>query len=112
MSHQGESLLQEFQHFLERLQSGINKGLDNNLVTIYIKKAMEVHLNVRDVKKKIPTTFEIKDKIKRVPIAFVIKEEVEEPEGIEIVHKKVNLSGIPNLVQEYNIKYLNYLYYR
>jgi hypothetical protein len=27
MSHQGESLLQEFQHFLERLQSRINKGL-------------------------------------------------------------------------------------
>jgi hypothetical protein len=112
MSHQGESLLQEFQHFLERLQYGINKGLDNNLVTIDIKKAMEVHLNVKDVKKKVLTTFEIKDKVKRVPIAFVIKEEVEEPEGIEIVQKKVNLNCIPKLVQEYNIKYLNYLYYR
>ncbi len=59
MSHQGESLLQEFQHFSERLQFGINKGLDNNLVTIDIKKAMEVHLNARDVKKEVLTIIEI-----------------------------------------------------
>jgi hypothetical protein len=62
MSHQGESLLQEFQHFLERLQYGINKGLDNNLVTIDIKKAMEVHLNVKDVKKEVKLHLKLKIK--------------------------------------------------
>jgi hypothetical protein len=85
MSRQGESLLQEFQHFLERLQFGINKGLNSNLVTITTKKIMEIHLNVRDVKKEVLTTFQIKDKIEIVPIAFVVKEEVEEPEGIKIM---------------------------
>jgi hypothetical protein len=63
MSHQGEGLLQKFQHFIERLQSGINKGLDNNLVAIQIKKAVEVHPNSRDVKKKVLTTFEIMKKV-------------------------------------------------
>jgi hypothetical protein len=64
----------------ERLQFRNNKGLDNNLVTTYIKKVVEVHLNARDEKKEI--TFEIREKVERVPIAFVIKEEVEELEGI------------------------------
>jgi hypothetical protein len=63
------------------------------------------------VKKEFLITFEIRKKIGRIPIAFVIKEEVEEFEGIELVHKKVDLSGIPKLVQKYNIKYSNYLYY-
>jgi hypothetical protein len=63
MSHQGEILLQEFQHFLERLQSKINKGLNNNLITIDIKKAVEIHPNARDVKKKIFTMFEIWEKV-------------------------------------------------
>jgi hypothetical protein len=111
MSHQGESLLQEFQHFLERLQSKINKGLNNNLIITNIKKAIEIHPNARDVKKKILIMFEIWEKIEQVPIAFVVKEEVEELKGIEIVQKKVDLSGIPKLVQEYNIKYLNSFYY-
>jgi hypothetical protein len=68
---------------------------------------MEVHPNIKDVKKEVLTTFKIKDKVERILIAFVIKEEVEEPKGIKIVQKKVNLSGIPKLVQEYYIKYLN-----
>jgi hypothetical protein len=38
MSHQGESFLQKFQHFLETLQFEINKGLNNNLITTEIKK--------------------------------------------------------------------------
>jgi hypothetical protein len=38
MSHQGESSLQEFQHFKKKIQFGINKGLDNNSITIEIKK--------------------------------------------------------------------------
>jgi len=37
--------------FLERLQYGINKGLDNNLVTIEIHKVIEVDPNAREVKK-------------------------------------------------------------
>jgi hypothetical protein len=78
MSHQGESLFQKFEHFLKILQFGINKGLDNNFVTINIKKVVEVHPNVRDVKKEILITFEIKDKVKIVHIAFVVKEEVKE----------------------------------
>jgi len=78
MSHQGESLFQEFGHLFKRLQFGINKGLDNNFVTINIKKVVEVHLNVRDVKKEILITFEIKDKVKIVHIAFIVKEEVKE----------------------------------
>jgi hypothetical protein len=62
------------------------------------------------VKKEIITTFEIREKV-GVPIAFVVKEEVEELEGIERMQEKVNMNGIPKLVQEYNIKYLKYLYY-
>jgi hypothetical protein len=78
MSHQGESLFQKFEHFLKILQFGINKGLDNNFVTINIKKVVEVHPNVRDVKKEILITFEIKDKVKIVHSAFVVKEEIKE----------------------------------
>jgi hypothetical protein len=52
MSHQGESSLQKFQHFIKWLQSAINKGIDNNLITIEIKEAIETHPNSRDVKKK------------------------------------------------------------
>ncbi len=74
MSHQGESSLQQFPHFLKRLQYGINKGLDNNLITIEIKNAFEIDHNARDLKKKILTTFEIREKIEKVPIAFVVKE--------------------------------------
>jgi hypothetical protein len=63
MSHQGESLLQEFQHFLERLQSKINKGLGSNLVKTKIKKIIKLRPNARDVGKKILVTFEIKEKV-------------------------------------------------
>jgi hypothetical protein len=47
------------------------------------------------------------EKVERVPNAFVVKEEVEKLKGIEIVQKKIDLSSIPKLVQEYNIKYSN-----
>jgi len=76
MSHQGGSSLQKFQHFLKRLQFGINKGLDNNLITTKIKKAVEIDPNVRDVKKEVLTTFEIREKVGKIPIAFVVKKEV------------------------------------
>ncbi len=73
--------MQKF-HFLEGLQFRINKGLNNNLITIEIKKTIEVDHNAGDVKKEVFITFEIKEKVKWVPIAFVLKEEVEELEGI------------------------------
>jgi hypothetical protein len=60
MSHQGESSLQEFQYFLERLQFGVNKGLNNNLIP-KIKKAIEINPNARDVKGEVLITFEIKE---------------------------------------------------
>jgi hypothetical protein len=82
MSHQGESLLQKFQFFLERLQFEINKGLNNNLITTEIKKVVEIHPNATDVKKKVLTVFEIKEKVEHIPITFVVKEEVEELEAI------------------------------
>jgi len=76
MSHQGGSSLHEFQCFLGRLQYGINKGLDNKLVTIEIKKVIEVDPNAREVKKEVPTTFKIKEQVKKVFITFVVKEKV------------------------------------
>ncbi len=54
--------------------------------------------------KKVFPTFEIREKVEIVLIV-VIKEEVKELEGIEIVQKKVDLSGIPKLEQEHDIKY-------
>jgi hypothetical protein len=107
MSHPSESSLQEFEHFIERLYFGINKRLDNNLITTKIKKVKEVNLNVRDMKKEVLTTFEIREKIEKNPIAFVVKEEVEELEIIRMVQKNVDFNGIgfrvcvPKLVQEY-----------
>jgi hypothetical protein len=65
MSHQGESELQEFQSFFLKLQFGINKGLNNNLATIEIKKVIEIDLNTREVKKEILVAFEIKEEVKR-----------------------------------------------
>ncbi len=44
--------------------------------------------------------FEIWEKVEQVPIAFAVKEDVEELEGIEIVQTKVNMNGIPKLIQE------------
>jgi len=85
MSHQSESSIQEFQHFLKRLYSRINKGLDNNLITTKSKKVVEVHLNAKDVKKEVLITFEIREKVEKVPIAFIIKEEIEKFERIELV---------------------------
>jgi hypothetical protein len=82
MSHQDESSLQKFQHLKKRLLFRINKRLDNNLITIEIKKAIKVDPNARDVTKEVLIKFEIKEKVERVPIAFVVKGEVEELEGI------------------------------
>jgi hypothetical protein len=111
MSHQGESELQEFQSFLKILQVGINKGLQNNLITTEIKKVIEVDLDTKEVKKEVPVTFEIKEEVKGVFITLVVKKEIEELEKLDIVQKMPNMNGIPKLVQMYTIKYSNYLYY-
>jgi hypothetical protein len=82
--------------FLERLQYGINKGLDNNLVTIEIKNVIEVNPNAMEVKKEIPTTFKITEEVKKVLITFVVKKEVKEFEEIKTMQTKTILNGIPS----------------
>jgi hypothetical protein len=62
--------LQEFQSFFFKLQFGINKGLNNNLATIEIKKVIEIDLNTREVKKEILVAFEIKEEVKGVLITI------------------------------------------
>ncbi len=69
--------MQEFQCFLERLQTRFNKGLGTNLVIMDIMKEIKVNSNAREVKINIPITFEIKEEVETVPITFAIKEEVE-----------------------------------
>ncbi len=54
----------------------INKGLDNNLATTKIKKAIEVDPNAKEVDWKVLTTFEIKEEVEKVPSIVIIKEEV------------------------------------
>jgi len=102
--------MQKFQHILKILQSRINKKLNSNLIIAKIKNVVKVHLNAKDVKKEVIITFEIRERV-GVPIEFTVKEEVEMLEGIEKMQENVDISGIPKLVQEYNIKYLKYLYY-
>ncbi len=109
-SHHSESSMQKFQHILKILQSRINKKLNSNLIIAKIKNVVKVHLNAKDVKKEVIITFEIRERV-GVPIEFTVKEEVEMLEGIEKMQENVDISGIPKLVQEYNIKYLKYLYY-
>ncbi len=52
-----------FNIFFKRLQYGINKGLDNNLIITKVKKAVKINHNARDVKKEVIITFEIKEKV-------------------------------------------------
>jgi len=51
--------------------------------------------------KKVFITFEIMEKVERVPIVFCSQR------GSRNSGKKKDLSNIPKLVQEYNIKYSN-----
>jgi hypothetical protein len=82
-------------------------GLEIDLATIDMKKEIEIDFNAREIKIEILATFEIKV----VPITFVIKNEIKKLEEMEIMQEKPNLTNIPKLVQEYIIKYSNYLYY-
>jgi len=75
-----------------------------------MKKEVEVNLNAREVKIEDPITFEIKKEVEVVPITFAIKDEIKKLEEMEIVHKKANLTNIPNLVQKYIVKYSNCVY--
>ncbi len=98
MSHQVKILLQEFQFFLERLQYWIDMGLEINLVTIDIKKEIEIDFNAREVKIEIPITFDIKEEVEVVPITFVIKNKVEKLEKMKVMQEKPNLTNIPKLI--------------
>jgi hypothetical protein len=63
-----------------------------------MKKEVEVNLNAREVKIEDPITFEIKEEVEVVPITFAIKDEIKKLEEMEIIHKKSNLTNVPNLV--------------
>jgi hypothetical protein len=78
------------------LQSRINKGSDNNLVTIDIKKVVEVHPNARDVKKEVLTTL---GRSRKSSYCICSQGENKKLEGIKIVQKKANMNGIPKLIQ-------------
>jgi hypothetical protein len=60
MSYEAKSSLQKFESFIKRLQSGINKGLDGELVASKIKEV--------EVKKE--------EEVEVVLLAFTIKEDV------------------------------------
>jgi hypothetical protein len=98
------------------LQSGINKKVGLNLVTIEVKKEVDdLVLVVFELKKEVEETIcaeiEIKEKVKD-PTSFGIKQEVEsELQDLIIVPEKANLSGIQKLVQEYTNEYSQHLYY-
>jgi len=103
MSSLATSSLQEFQPFLERLQGGINKKLDLELVAIEVKHEVNGIVHVvfelrEEVEETICVEIEIKEKVED-PTTFGIKQEVEyELQDLRIVLEKVDLSGIPKLV--------------
>jgi hypothetical protein len=110
------SSLQKFQSFLERLQGGINKKVDLDLVTIEVKKEVNSIVPIvfklrKEVEETVCVEIEIKEKVKD-STTFGIKQEVEfELQDIAIMLKKADLNGMPKLVQEYTNKYSQYLYY-
>jgi len=70
MSQEIGNLLQKFENFLKRLQSGINKGLDGELVASKIK---EVKVKKEEEVKAIFLTFDTKKEVETVIPTFVIK---------------------------------------
>jgi len=70
MSQEVRSLLHKFESFLKRLQKGINKGLDGELVASKIK---EVEVKRKEKVKAILPTFEIKEEVEIMIPPFVIK---------------------------------------
>jgi hypothetical protein len=105
MSQEVGRSLEKFESFLEKLQNGINRGLDGELVAYKIK---EVKVKREEVEEVLPT-IETKEELEIVIPTFVIK--LKQVEKNEIVQKKEKLNGIPKLVQEYINKYSNYIYY-
>ncbi len=70
MSQEIWSLLHKFESFLKRLQNGINKGLDGELVASKIK---EVEVKKKEKVEAILPTFEIKEEVEIMIPPFVIK---------------------------------------
>jgi hypothetical protein len=70
MSQEIGNLLQKFENFLKRLQSGINKGLDGELVASKIK---EVKVKKEEEVEAIFLTFDTKKEVETVIPTFVIK---------------------------------------
>jgi len=70
MSQEIGNLLQKFEIFLKRLQSGINKGLDGELVASKIK---EVKVKKEEEVEAIFLTFDTKKEVETVIPTFVIK---------------------------------------
>jgi hypothetical protein len=73
MSYEVRSLLHEFQCFLERLQFGVNRGLEVYSAITKIKKEIKIDYNAREVKIKVFAKFEIKEQVYVVLITFEIK---------------------------------------
>ncbi len=69
MSQEVGSSLQKFESFLERLQNGINKGLDGELVAYKIK---EVKVK-REEEVEVLPTIETKEELKIAIPTFAIK---------------------------------------
>jgi hypothetical protein len=88
---------------LERLQGGINKKIDLDLVAIEVKQKVDgIVLVVFELRKEVEETIcveiEIKGKVED-PTTFGIKQEVEfELQDLRIVLEKADLSGISKLV--------------
>jgi hypothetical protein len=70
MSQEVGSSLQKFESFLDRLQNGINKGLDCELVASKIK---EVEVKIEEEVETIFSTSETKEELEIVNPTFAIK---------------------------------------
>ncbi len=109
MSQEIGNLLQNFESFIERLRSGINKTLNGELVASKIKEVEMKRDEEVEVVLLAFQAFEIKEEVEIVIPTIVIK--LEQVEEDEVVQKKAKLNGIPKLVQENIEKYSNYIYH-
>ncbi len=89
MSQEVGSLLQKFEIFLKRLQTGINKALDGESVASKIK---EVEVKKEEEVEVVLPTFEIKEEVEIMIPPFAIK--LEQVEGDEVMYKKAELNSI------------------
>ncbi len=70
ISYEARSLLQKFESSLKRLQIGIDKRLDGELVA---SKINEVQVKRENKIKTIISAFEIKEEVKTMILTFAIK---------------------------------------